>query len=173
MKIDKLMVDKEKIYVIVCSRECDELKIIRDLKKYNKDLYIVNNPMLFNFPGNNFTPKQIIKWCSYRKKSRYTFENIINLLEMDEVAYIYNRKWKYMGNFKWICSVAVGIAQGKKYYIMPWISKCELDYQEFRLEKIFKAIKIIGGTMVCPIESVGDKRIFEENQDIIIKNLLQ
>lgn len=173
MKIDKLMVDKEKIYVIVCSRECDELKIIRDLKKYNKDLYIVNNPMLFNFPGNNFTPKQIIKWCSYRKKSRYTFENIINLLEMDEVAYIYNRKWKYMGNFKWICSVAVGIAQGKKYYIMPWISKCELDYQEYRLEKIFKAIKIIGGTMVCPIESVGDKRIFEENQDIIIKNLLQ
>lgn len=172
MKIDKLMMDKKTIYVIVCSKECYELKRMRDLKKYNKDLYIVNNPMLYNFPSNNFTPKQTIKWCSYRKKSRYTFENIIKLLEMEEVAHIYNRKWKYIGNFKWICSVAVGIVQGKKYFVMPWLSKCELDYQEYRLEKIFNAIKMIGGTIVCPIESIEGKRIFEENQDIIIKNIL-
>ena len=106
------------------------------------------------------------------RKPQNLEQNIENLLEMEDVKYVYDKKWKYIGNFKWICSVAVGIAQGKKYFIMPWLSKCELDYQEYRLEKIFKAMEIIGGTIVCPVESIEGKEIFESTVNMVIKSAL-
>lgn len=167
-----MQIDKEKIYVIICPEKDIELGEIINSQRRKEDFYIVNNPILFNFPGSSFTPKIFIKWHTYKKNNEFNFKRIIDLLEMEDVKYVYDKKWKYIGNFKWICSVAVGIAQGKKYFIMPWLSKCELDYQEYRLEKIFKAMEIIGGTIVCPVESIEGKEIFESTVNMVIKSAL-
>ncbi len=43
-------------------------------------------------------------------------EDILNLLEITDTERI-DRQWRYLGNDKWIYSVALGIALGKKKFL--------------------------------------------------------
>lgn len=158
--------ERKNIYVIVSGREIKDVDIL-NLYQFNyKETYIVSNPQLNKVPFRYLTPRQMMNYYDKRKWEGFTFSQIVDMLDMREVNYIYDKSWLHIGNFRWICSVALGISKQKKIFIMPWMSKCELDYQEYRLNKICDAIINMNGLVVIPVEDICGSKIIER-KDVV------
>ena len=93
------------------------------------------------------------------KLCEYVFEDV------KDVYFV--RQWRYLGNDKWIYSVALGIALGKKNFCMPWMPT--MDYQEYRNSLIINAMKKVNGKVLFPLGEVKEFR-FIDKQDIVIKH---
>lgn len=82
--------------------------------------------------------------------------DIIDLLQLGDQTERLKRPLKYTGNFCWIFSLAIGIANGKKIFCFPWLNKREIEVFDVQFEMMSEAIKKIGGILIVPIESKVD-----------------
>ena len=158
------------IYFIVSINEIKDRDLCERILGDTSDIYFINNPKLQRFPYNCLTPKCMINYVLKKTQKKLTFNNILELLEIDDYTERFERPWKYLGNNKWICSAALGLAEGKKYFCLPWMRTCVMDYQEYRNNQIFQAIKKINGKIIFPVEGLIDNR-FIDDRDICIKYL--
>lgn len=91
------------------------------------------------------------------------------MLEFSEDLIRAEQPWKFLGNDRWIYSVALGLAQGKKYFCMPWMDKSVMKYQEYRNYKIFQAIKKVDAKIIFPIEGMIEHHLIID-EDIVVIN---
>lgn len=160
------MIENQNAYLIVCSKNVEDIKICESVFKDEKDVYFVNNNMLNRFPCKFFSPKKLFTFILKKEHSKISCADILSLLEMTDTTRI-DRQWRYLGNDKWIYSVALGIALGKKNFCMPWMPM--MDYQEYRNSLIINAMKKINGKVLFPLGEVREFR-FINKQDIVIKH---
>lgn len=115
--------------------------------------------------GKYMRVDQSIKRALKKNKSPLTYEEIINSLELRK-DYI-NRPLRYTGNNIWICSMAIGIAKGKKIFCLPWLNIGELKCQVYRLNLMAKVAESIDGILIVPVEEgsiMKEEIIWKSNQ---------
>lgn len=137
-------------YVIICNKNIEYRMIIDNLNGW----YLVDNPILNKIPYKYSNPKRMIEHEIRKNKNKCSYSDILELLNIEEYYERFDRSWRYLGNNKWICSVALGIARGKRFFLMPWMYKSVLEYQEYRNKQIYNAIKKVGGIVVFPVEGI-------------------
>lgn len=139
--------------VIICKKS-DADSIIGAFLENTDELYLVDNPELNKFPYKYISIKKMIEYEIRKNKSKLSYDEILELLNIKEYFERFNRPWRYLGNHKWICSVALGIAKGKKVFLMPWMYKNVLVYQEYRNKQIFDAMEKLGGIVLFSVEEI-------------------
>jgi hypothetical protein len=164
MKLDYL--SQKKAFVVVCEKD-DEQDVVKQIVYNRKNVYYVNNKKIFGFPYKYFKPLKMIHRAIKMNKNIHSIDEILKLLQFDEeVKERLERPWKYQGNYKWFFSVAYGIANGEKIFVMPWMHKGVLDYQEYRNNLICQAISKIQGTILFVVQEIP-KDSFLNSQAVI------
>lgn len=152
-------VDGYNAYVIICNKNIEYRGIIDNLNEW----YLVDDPVLKKFPYKYTNPKKLIEYEVKKNKREISFSDILKLLDIKEYYERFEQPWIYLGNNKWICSVALGIARDEKFFLMPWMYKSVLEYQEYRNKQIFNAIKNVGGVVVFPVEGIIKDSFLNQN----------
>lgn len=160
------LIETQSACLIFCSKDIETIKLCEYVFGDVKNVYFVNNNILNRFPCKLFSPKKLLTIILRKKYSKMSCEDILNLLEMTDTERI-DRQWRYLGNDKWIYSVALGIALGKKNFCMPWMPT--IDYQEYRNSLIINAMKKVNGKVLFPLAEMKEFR-FIDKQDIVIKH---
>lgn len=101
---------EKEIYIIVSVKEIKDRDLCERILGDTSGIYFIDNPKLKRFPYSCLTPKCMINYVLKRNHKRLSFNNILELLEIDDYTERFERPWKYLGNNKWICSAALGIA---------------------------------------------------------------
>lgn len=153
-------------YLIVCSENIKDTQLCKYVFEDTKDIYFVDNNILKRFPCKFLSPKKLLTFMLKKKHSRKSLVDILSLLELTDNERI-NRQWRYLGNDKWIYSVALGIVLGKENFCMPWMPM--MDYQEYRNSLIISAMKKMNGKVLFPLGEVKEFR-FIDKQDIMIRH---
>lgn len=162
--------EDKSVCMLVCTKEIDLIELCGRVFEDTNDVYFIDNAKLKNFPYKFFTPRFLIQCVLKKNKSSFSFDEILELLKVNDYQERFERQWRYLGNNKWLCSVALGIAKEKKYFCLPWMYKSVMEYQEYRNNQIFGAIKRINGKIIFPIEGVIKNRYIDAS-DVCIKYL--
>lgn len=165
--IDSFFQEKN-IYIIISEKEIKDRDLCKKIFKDINKIYFIDNPKLNRFPYNYLTPKIMINYVLKTAKKEMSFTDILELLEINDYIERFERPWRYLGNNKWVCSAALGIAEGREYFCLPWMHTSVMDYQEYRNNQIFQAMKKIGGNIILPVEGLIKNRFINE-EDVCIK----
>lgn len=141
---------KEKIYLDGKETSLNKLKKMTHYLAYYEE----------KFPHNifNATVKQHIKRALKKSKIKYSYKEIIEMFQLEEV--FLNRKFKYLGRNRWLYSFAIGFAKGKKVFCSRWMSEEEFGSQLYRLNIMENIAKKEDLIMIIPVEGV--KHFFME-----------
>lgn len=152
------------VCVLISENIIEDRVLCKNILCLGDELYLINNPKLQRFPYSYMSPKKMITMELKKHKENLSFVDILVLLQIEDYEEIFERKWRYLGNNKWICSVALGIAEGRKLFCLPWMYTSVMAYQMYRNNKIFQAIKKIGGNIIFPVESwISDYNLKKED----------
>ena len=156
----------EHAIVIICEKENEQEEVNRIIQG-KKDIYFVDNKKINSFPYKYLSPAKMIQWAIKRNPNISSIDEIEKILGFEEhsdpndvggpVKERLNRRWMHQGNFKCFFSVAYGIAMGKKVFVMPWMHKKVLDYQEFRNNIIYEAMSKIQGTVIFVVQDIPEE----------------
>ncbi len=160
--------EDKSLCMLVCTKEENNINLCKKIFNDMKDVYFIDNAKLEKFPYKLLTPKFMIQLELRKNKSKNTFVDILELFEVDDYQERFDRQWRYLGNNRWLCSAALGVAQGKKYFCLPWMYMSVMEYQEYRNNQILGAIKKINGKIFFPIEGVIKNRYIDDD-DVCVK----
>lgn len=156
------------VYIIISEKKIKDVDLCKKIFGDVNDIYFIDNPKLRKIPYSQLTPKRMINHVLKKTKKEMSFDDILGILEINDYIERFERPWRYLGNNKWICSVALGIAEGRKYFCLPWMHTGVMEYQEYRNRQIFQAMKKIGGNIIFPVEGLVKNRFIDE-EDMCIK----
>lgn len=84
------------------------------------------------FPHNIFrtTVEQHIKRALRKNKTKYSYDNIVDMFELKKT--FLERRILALSHNMWLYSFAVGFAEGKKIFCLPWFTEGRLQTQTYR-----------------------------------------
>ncbi len=95
------------------------------------------------------TIEKIIKKAIKKNNLEYTFEEIIELFELDSQRI--KRPLFSIGNERFQAMAAIGFCEGKDIYCFPWLSKKRFEYYRIRMELLFDIFEKFGKIAIVPI----------------------